>query len=273
MKCIITANLIPIVLETRLVDDAVVTGDLEELLKTIPHEEILSVLSTTSCFAPREPDDIEKISKICKENGIPHIINNAYGLQCSKICHSINEAIRLGRVDAIVQSTDKNFLVPVGGAIIASKNKAFLNIINSLYPGRASISPILDLFITFLSMGQTGYISLLNQRKEMIEVFRKKFEDVASKHGQRILKIKNTISFAVTCANKELGAKLFVRRVSGTRFVGNAEKEVCGITFLTYGASFSGYPFAYLTAACAIGLTVEEMETFFYKLDKLFCND
>jgi O-phospho-L-seryl-tRNASec:L-selenocysteinyl-tRNA synthase len=40
-----------------------------------------------------------------------HVINNAYGVQSSKICHVINESCRRGRVDYIVQSTDKNFLV------------------------------------------------------------------------------------------------------------------------------------------------------------------
>ena len=34
---------------------------------------------------------------------IPHLVNNAYGLQSSKCCHLINEAIRVGRLDAFVQ--------------------------------------------------------------------------------------------------------------------------------------------------------------------------
>ena len=32
----------------------------------------------------------------------------------------ITSAWRKGRVDAVVQSTDKNFMVPVGGAIVAA---------------------------------------------------------------------------------------------------------------------------------------------------------
>ena len=35
------------------------------------------------------------------------MVNNAYGLQSSKCAHLCNEALRVGRVDAIVQSTDK----------------------------------------------------------------------------------------------------------------------------------------------------------------------
>lgn len=35
------------------------------------------------------------ISAICHKAGIPHIINNAYGVQSSKIMHIVNEAMRL----------------------------------------------------------------------------------------------------------------------------------------------------------------------------------
>ncbi len=136
------------------------------------------------------------------------------------------KACRMGRVDAFVQSTDKNFLVPVGGtqpvdiplyssfffflpslfmmrtrrrdqmekvwspesastttenssslslsmffsapnlgAIVAGPDSAFIESINSAYPGRASASPIIDLFITLLSLGSAGYKKLLRERK------------------------------------------------------------------------------------------------------------
>ncbi len=47
-----------------------------------------------------------------------------------------------GRVDAVVQSTDKNFMVPVGGAIVAAGKGQpnLLDAINKMYPGRAGIS-------------------------------------------------------------------------------------------------------------------------------------
>lgn len=57
-------------------------------------ENILCVFSTTSCFAPRAYDKIEEIAAICKNFDVAHVINNAYGLQDSKICHQVNEAIR-----------------------------------------------------------------------------------------------------------------------------------------------------------------------------------
>lgn len=35
----------------------------------------------------------------------------------------VTSAWRKGRVDAVVQSTDKNFMVPVGGAVVAAGNQ------------------------------------------------------------------------------------------------------------------------------------------------------
>ena len=271
LKCILTAGLTPIILETILKNDEVVTGNIEALLDTLELSEILCVLSTTSCFAPRVPDDVERISKLCKEKNIFHIINNAYGLQCSKITNQIRESFRVGRVDFVVMSTDKNFLVPVGGAIVASQNKEMIAILNALYPGRASMAPCLDLFVTFLAMGEKGYLELVRKRKEMISGFVNRLSQVAEKHGERMILTKgNTISFAITCSRKEIGPRLYGRRVSGTRFVGNNEKEVLGFRFRTYGASYDGYPYEYLTAACAIGITMQEIDIFLQRLDELF---
>lgn len=42
---------------------------------------------------------------------------------------------RKGRVDAFVQSTDKNFMVPVGGTIIAGFDKLFISKVSQSYPG------------------------------------------------------------------------------------------------------------------------------------------
>jgi len=46
---------------------------------------------------------------------------------------------RKGRVDAFVQSTDKNFLVPVGGAIIAGFDKGLVERISRMYPGKFNV--------------------------------------------------------------------------------------------------------------------------------------
>ncbi|RCN30165.1 hypothetical protein ANCCAN_24071 [Ancylostoma caninum] len=53
-------------------------------------EEILCVLSTTSCFAPRSPDSLEAISGICQMHNVPHLVNNAYGLQSEECVRRLN---------------------------------------------------------------------------------------------------------------------------------------------------------------------------------------
>ena len=57
-KCILAAGLIPIVIETTLENDQLVTN-LEAIKAAIEEhgsENILAILSTASCFAPRVPD-------------------------------------------------------------------------------------------------------------------------------------------------------------------------------------------------------------------------
>jgi len=56
-------------------------------------------------------------------------------------------------------------MVPVGGAIIAGSDEKFMAAIAKNYPGRASGSPVLDLFITLLELGRDGYEQLLQKRK------------------------------------------------------------------------------------------------------------
>ncbi len=72
---------------------------------------VCCVLSTTSCFAPRGCDDVEAIARTCQELGVAHLINHAYGLQCARSTKLLARAARVGRVDAYVSSTDKNFQV------------------------------------------------------------------------------------------------------------------------------------------------------------------
>lgn len=45
------------------------------------------------------------------------------------------QGARVGRIDAFVQSLDKNFLVPVGGAVIAGFDESFVQEISRMYPG------------------------------------------------------------------------------------------------------------------------------------------
>ena len=112
-----------------------------EILAQLPSgpEEVLAVITTTSCFAPRAADDVPAVAEICGKLGVPHIVNNAYGVQSSKCMHIIEEAGKAEkgrRVDAFVQSTDKNLLVPVGGSIISGYDSEFVRNISRNYPGK-----------------------------------------------------------------------------------------------------------------------------------------
>ena len=50
-----------------------------------------------------------------------------------RLCREVTSAWRKGRVDAVVQSTDKNFMVPVGGAIVCAgkRDTATVDAINT----------------------------------------------------------------------------------------------------------------------------------------------
>lgn len=276
-------------------------------------ENVLCIATTTSTFAPRVPDSIDEVARLAKELDVPHVVNNAYGLQCTKCTHLIETGCRTGRVDAFVQSTDKNFLVPVGGAIVAAPDKGLIDKISEIYPGRASMSPLLDLFITLLSLGKKGWKGLLQERKDNAAWFQERLNASAEKQGLRLLRVPaNKISFAIdltplaeTAQAKGdidhltfLGSALFTRRVSGPRVVlcvqpsspspeesdagaaegsamvetsvkvqGKFKKTIDGTPFQSYGAHADTYSCCYLTAACALGATREELEKFLSILD------
>ncbi|CAM9320260.1 unnamed protein product, partial [Hapterophycus canaliculatus] len=299
LKAIVTAGFTPIVVENLMEGDAVVT-DVEGVRAAVESygaDNVLCVVTTTSCFAPRLPDKVDEVARICAASVVGHVINNAYGVQCAKTCRLINRAMAVGRVDAVVQSTDKNFLVPVGGAVVCGPDSAFIEQVGKSYAGRASAGPCLDLFVTLLSMGEEGWKRLLAEREALVEPFRRRLRGVAEKNGERLLESDgNTISFAVTLDtlvrqvrsdshNRDdagsasaaagapgaafFGSMLFTRCVSGTRVVPRGQrKSVGGIDFDGYGASVTGYPHDYLTAACAVGLSVAELDEFLLRLDK-----
>ena len=82
------------------------------------------------------------------------------------VSYSFPQAARVGRVDAFVQSCDKNFMVPVGGAVVATcGNHGYLEKVASTYAGRASSTPAIDLTITVLQLGVSGWKKLLKERK------------------------------------------------------------------------------------------------------------
>jgi O-phospho-L-seryl-tRNASec:L-selenocysteinyl-tRNA synthase len=114
-KAIGVAGLKCVVVPTKIQQDEVITDveAMEAALQEHGHA-VLAVITTTSCFAPRVPDAVDEVAKLCQRYNVYHVINNAYGLQCKKTSKLINRACVVGRVDGIVCSTDKNFLVPVG---------------------------------------------------------------------------------------------------------------------------------------------------------------
>ena len=252
-------------MEEKLVGDALTT-DVEAIDKVLRErsEEILCVLTTSSCFAPRVPDSLEAVSQLCKKYDVAHVLNNAYGLQCSKIANAIKESMRQGRLDCVVQSTDKNFMVPVGGSLIFSQRPQLIKQISEKYPGRACSSPIVDLFITLLEMGKTGIKRLYKERKENFKYMKEKAQTVMQRLGERVLETRdNSISLGLTLGNilkdqdpVELGSMLYSKKVMGHRILTSKDEaqKLCGNTFMNYGSHHQHYPFLpYMTIACAIG--------------------
>lgn len=284
LKAVSTAGLIPLVVESILDGDELRT-DVDGVRRRIAEvgaSNVLCVLSTTSCFAPRGVDKLLDIGRLCAELDVPHVCNNAYGVQCKLCMKAIAAASKHGRLDAFIQSTDKNFLVPVGGSVVAHASpifgKALLAQLSATYPGRASIAPILDLFCTLLHLGADGWQQLLSARQALLPSFRARLEAVAHAHGERVLGTPhNTISMAVSLTSggggrtpTAMGAQLWVRLISGCRIVAptTKTKEVSGIHFVNYGAHSNEYPVAYFTAACALGATEADADIFFKRLDK-----
>ena len=284
LKSITAAGLIPVVIDEIIENDGCSTNleEMSKMIEKVGSENILAVFSTTSCFAPRVPDKVDKIAEICKSKNLFHLVNNAYGLQCSKICSMLVAAHQKGKVDLIVQSTDKNFMVPVGGSIIFSSDEKIINSVSSIYPGRASMSPIVDLFITLLSMGRNTFTKLLKERTENFKYFKEKLTEVLPKLGERVLDTpSNKISIAFTIGKissdvkfKEnatfFGSYLFRRRVMGARVVSNQQQKIEGISFNNYGSHVQAFPhLPYITVAAAIGCTRKEIDEFIDILEKL----
>lgn len=298
-KAVLSAGLECVVVPTRLngggngggaATDEVVT-DLDAMASLLEEYRgrVLAVITTTSCFAPRVPDAVDEVARLVAREaehlegdasggGVAHIINHAYGLQCRDTCKLLNRACAVGRVDAVVCSTDKNFLVPVGGALVLSPDEKVVASVGKVYPGRASGAPVLDLLATLLGMGLGGYRSLLERRTGLVDRFRRSLAEVAERHGERpLLCPRNSISCGITLDGlgpdpadiTYLGSMLFTRCVSGTRVVPRGvSKTMGGQQFVGFGSSVDGYPHAYLTAACAIGLGEAEADEFFARLDR-----
>ena len=96
----ITAGFEPVVIENILEGDELRTDlkAVEAKVQELGPDHVLCVHSTTSCFAPRVPDRLEELAVICANYGIPHIVNNAYGVQSSKCMHLIQQVRELQKI-------------------------------------------------------------------------------------------------------------------------------------------------------------------------------
>ena len=273
-KAVELAGAILVPVNPRLDGESLVT-DLEALKAAIDAcggpDRVLCILSTTSCFAPRVPDDIEAIGRLCLDLNVPHLLNNAYGTQSPLIMSLIARTRRVGRLDAYVQSTDKNYCVPVGGSIVAGP---LAEAVGEEYSGRASSQPLIDLFITLLSMGRDGYRNLILERERLFVWFR---ERIAEVEGLRLLDTwrRNPISLALAldpAYGNMLGSMLFTRGVTGHRLVGRTDKITVkgGAELQNWGQHCNRYEPCerYLNVAVAILAQEEELLVALKALEK-----
>ncbi|GAW82784.1 O-phosphoseryl-tRNA(Sec) selenium transferase [Plasmodium gonderi] len=234
-KCIDFCNLKYLVVDMIYRDEELFTDldTIEKLIK-IYNEKICCVMSVTSSYAPRNSDEIVKISHICKRNDIPHIINNAFGLQCNYLCNQIQKCFESkGRVDFVIQSCDKNFLVPVTGGIVFNFDKKQMKELKKHYPGRTPVHAYLDLFITLLELGKKKILNLRKEREENFIWLQKQISTLCSKYNLSLIKnSKNKISMAINLNNLYnlcnitdpkiitlLGSLLFYRNVTGHKVI------------------------------------------------------
>jgi O-phospho-L-seryl-tRNASec:L-selenocysteinyl-tRNA synthase len=250
LKAIHLAGFQERIVEGEVCGDAV-NVPTEKIEKAV-NENTAAILSTTTFFPPREPDRIKEIAKIAKEKNIPHIVNNAYGVQSREIMKLVTGAIDAGRVDAIVQSTDKNFLTPVGGAIVASPNEKFLDEVSGAYAGRATAAPIAQFLAALLSIGLAGYEKLRTQQEENRRFLESSLKDVAERHSQRILNVYNPVSVAMTLEGrnaKKIGQALYAARVNGARALERNDFGVCCPRYVS----------SYINFDASIGMQREEI--------------
>ncbi|WP_423792881.1 O-phosphoseryl-tRNA(Sec) selenium transferase [Methanocaldococcus indicus] len=250
------------IVDTELFGDALKVP-VDNIEKAIKKEENPVVLSTLTFFPPRE-EDIVDIAKLCEEYDVPHIINGAYAIQNTFYIDKLNKAFKY-RVDAVVSSTDKNLFTPIGGAFIYTKNKKFLKEISFTYPGRASANPIANTLISLLYLGVDKYKELMKEQKRCKKLLDEQLEELCKKIDERVLKVKNPISTAITLKNSlDVAKKLYNLRVTGPRGVLGNDK---------FGTScLKGYPYNYLVVNSAIGVKEEDIIKVIEKLKDILLN-
>ncbi|KAE9414950.1 hypothetical protein Angca_009213, partial [Angiostrongylus cantonensis] len=280
LKSIFHAGFEPLIVEPIRAGDALVT-DIETVNGILQDraDEILCVLSTTSCFSPRSPDSIEAISSICQLCHVPHLVNNAYGLQSEECVRLLNAGCAVGRIDAFVQSLDKNFQIPVGGAIIGVFKQSAAQTIAQFYPGRASCVPSRDLVLTLLHHGRRGLLEIFYTRKRLFQKMKALLMSFASDIGESVYDVEdNLISLALTLSSIPLekqslfGSILFNRGISGARVVVSTTKTttIDGYHFVNFGSHTSEQHAGYLNIACGVGMHEAEVDEVFSRLRTVY---
>lgn len=239
-----------------------------EDIKNELDDNCFAIISITSFFPPREHDDLKEISKLAKENDLVHVIINAYGVQSSEWMKLIRAAIDAGRVDAVIQSTDKNFLTPIGGAVITSPSKDTIEKISQAYAGRASATPVVNFLISMLSLGIEGYQKLLEEQQDNRKLLELKLKEVANEIGERVLDVFNPVAVAISLEKfkKEqllaLGGALYNLRVTGPRVFDPNEDE--------FGTCCNTYSTPYIVMNAAIGVRSTDIISAVEKFKKAY---
>ncbi len=251
-------------LKVRIIE-SIISGDavkvpVDEVQKAVD-SNTAAIVSTTTFFPPREPDNVKALAKLAEEENIFHIINNAYGVQSRQMMKLIQGAVDAGRVDLVIQSTDKNFLTPVGGAVIASPKEELVDKVAKSYPGRASASPIIQFLAAILSLGIDGYEKLRESQERNRQLLEDGLRKIADSHGERLLDVFNPIAVAMTLKNhdaKKVGGNLYTLRVTGPKVLAETD----------YGTCCSKYHSPYITVNAAIGSTKNDILSIINLLDE-----
>lgn len=143
-----------------------------------------------------------------------------------------------------------------------------------LYPGRASISPTMDVVMTLLHWGKSGWVGELKKRMDTKEYLIQRLSEVSATLSERpIIVPSNDISFGLTLDTfgqdaTFLGSMLFQRCASGARVLcpDTGTRNVGGIQFRNFGQNHDEYPHRYMTVAAAIGTRTQDVDEFFSRL-------
>ncbi|NHI82972.1 MAG: O-phosphoseryl-tRNA(Sec) selenium transferase [Candidatus Thorarchaeota archaeon] len=244
-----------------ILEGEAVCADLSALTKAIKDNKAVAILATTTFFPPRESDPVKEIARLCQDASIPFVINNAYGVQSNEVMKAISSAIDAGRVDAIVQSSDKNFLTPVGASIVVSPHQESIEAISETYAGRATAAPVVQTLASLLSLGFSRYKALQEEQKANKKYLECRLDEIAEEVSQRVLSVENPVALAMTMDGldvREIGGRLYNMRVTGPR----------AVEMGAYGSCIDDYPHSYIVMNSAIGATKSDVEKATTKLYK-----